>query len=242
MAFELERVLYETEDFLRRAIGSSTAREARKRRARRKFQEALRRMKRAAFILAGLLAALVAVGILIGGIGFLTWLTAIPTVFLIALLSLFWGGGGPRAEAVSEAAGQALPLTEVARRAEESLLDRYDALPGRALPAADKVIARLAELQPCLAELDPVSMLAGDARRLLGQHLPRLVACYLDLPPSARAAAAESTQRFTDSLDIVAGELDHLIEQTSCERRMSFDTQRRFIETRYRDSDELTRE
>lgn len=235
MGFELERVLYETEDFLRRHISSSSAREAKKRRVRRKFAEALRRTKRAAFLLAGLLAALVALSILIGGIGFLTWLVAIPTVFLIALLSLFWGVAGRGAEPAGKEAPQTLPLAELARRAEEGLLDRCDELPGRALPAADRVIARLAELQPCLAELDPGAMLAGDARRLIGRHLPRLVDSYLDLPSGSRAPGSESTRRFIESLDIVGGELDHLIEQTNCERQMSFETQRRFIETRYKE-------
>ena len=45
MGFELERVLYETEDFLRRAIGSPTRREARKRRAQRRWEEYGRRRK-----------------------------------------------------------------------------------------------------------------------------------------------------------------------------------------------------
>ena len=35
MSFELERVLYDTEDFLRRAIGSPTRRAAKKRRMQR---------------------------------------------------------------------------------------------------------------------------------------------------------------------------------------------------------------
>ena len=74
------------------------------------------------------------------------------------------------------------------------------------------------ELQPHLGELDPASTLAGDARRLIGQHLPRLVDSYLELPASARAPGSESSQRFTESLDIVAGELDSLLE-TCCRDR-----------------------
>jgi len=235
MGFELERILYETEDFLRRHIRSSTAREAKKRRARRKLEELGRRFRRAALILAGLLAALVAARLAIGGLGFFTWLVALAAVCLFAFQSLFWGGVDRRAGPAGGEAALALPLAELARRAEEGLLDRCDELPGRALPAADRIIARLAELQPCLAELDPGAMLAGDARRLIGRHLPRLVDSYLDLPSGSRAPDSESTRRFIESLDIVGGELDHLIEQTNCERQMSFETQRRFIETRYKE-------
>ena len=46
MSFELERVLYETEDFLRRAIGSPTRRAAKKRRMQRKMEEIGRRARR----------------------------------------------------------------------------------------------------------------------------------------------------------------------------------------------------
>ena len=235
MGFDLERVLYETEDFLRRNLGSQSRREAKKRRWRRKVEEAMRRVRRAALILAALLVALIAFSLFVDPIGFLTWMAAVPTAVLIALLSLFWRSGR-RAEPKSGAAPE-IPLGELAARAEEGLLDRTEELPGRALPAADAIMARLAELQPHLGSLDPQSMLAGDARRLIGQHLPRLVDSYLDLPASARTPASESSQRFTESLGIVAKELDELLDQCCRDRHLGFETQHRFIETRYRDDD-----
>ncbi len=236
MGFELERVLYETEDFLRRSLGSTSAREAKKRKLRRKFEEAIRRVKRALFLFAGLLTALVGYAIFFGDIGFFTWLVAIPTAFLIAFVSLFWGSPR-RAEPIDVAApgAPALPLGELAARAEEGLLDRCEELPGRALPAADAIMARLNELQHHLGDLDPASLPAGDARRLIGQHLPRLIDSYLDLPASARAPGSESSQRFTESLGIVAAELDTLLETCCRDRQTDFDTQQRFIETRYRE-------
>jgi len=234
MAFELERILYETEDFLRRSIPTPSRRNAKRRKAQRQFMEVLRRARRAGFILAGLLLALVAASIVLGGIGFFTWVVALPTAFLIAFLSLFWGS---KRVAESAAPGQpvTLPLAELAARAEEALLARCPELPGRAQGAADSILARLAELQPHLGALDPQAVLAGDARRLIGQHLPRLVDSYLELPASSRAAGSESSQRFTESLSIVANELDSLLDSCCRDRQLSFDTQRRFIETRYRD-------
>jgi hypothetical protein len=132
-----------------------------------------------------------------------------------------------------------LPLDELARRAEEALMERCAELPARALPAADMIVDRLAHLQPCLAALDPNSLLAGDARRLIGQHLPRLVDAYLELPPPDRAPVAESSQRLIKSLAIVADELGDLLGQASREKHLSFETQRRFIETRYKDDEGL---
>lgn len=242
MSFELERVLYETEDFLRRSLGSASARGAKKRKLRRKFEEGVRRVKRALFLFAGLLAGLVAWSLFVDAIGFLTWIVAIPTAFLIAFASLFWGPA-KRAPPLADMQGvPAIPLGELAVRAEEGLLDRRGDLPGRALPAADTIMARLAELQQHLGALDPAAMLAGDARRLIGQHLPRLVDSYLELPASARSTGSESSQRFTESLNIVANELDSLLETCCRDRQVSFDTQRRFIETRYKEEGDLDSE
>jgi hypothetical protein len=240
MGFELERVLYETEDFLRRNLRSRSAREAQKRRAQRKLREAMRRLRRAGYILAALLLGLVVISIFLVEIGFLTWLVALPTVVLVSLLSLFW----PSRRRVEQAAAATaekpvVPLDELAIRAEDGLIDRCKELPGRALPAADAIISRLNELQPHLATLDPQSTLAGDARRLIGQHLPRLVDTYLELPPSHRAATSESTTRFSESLVIVGQELDHLLDQCCRDRQLSFETQRRFIESRYREDPRL---
>ena len=80
----------------------------------------------------------------------------------------------------------------------------------------------------------------GEAQRLIGQHLPGLVNTYLGLPPQERAPGAEHSRRLTDSLAIVADELDHLCEKVGCERIASFDVERRFIETRYRDGNDLS--
>lgn len=241
MGFELERVLSEAEEFLRRNIPSRSAREARKRRAQRKWEEFGRRVRRAGLLFGLILAALVVASILVGGIGFLTWLVAIPTAFLFACISLGWPSARARRSAVPAGAEapKTLPLDELARRAEEGLMDRCPELPGRALPAAEAIVARLADLQPCLAELDPNSLLAGEARRLIGQHLPRLVDTYLDLPPPDRAPSSEPSQRLIESLAIVADEFGDILKQASSEKHLSFETQRRFIETRYKDDEQL---
>jgi hypothetical protein len=242
MAFELERVLYETEDFLRRTIGSPSLRAARKRRFQRRLEEFGRRAKRSAFVTVGLIALLLAVSIFTGGIGFFAWLIAIPTIVFFAMLLMFQPTRQQKrflAEAPGREAPPGLPLGGLALRAEEALLDRCDELPGRALPAADAIVARLRELQPHLAALDPADPLAGDARRLIGQHLPRLVEAYLQLPRDARAPGSESSRRLIESLDIVAAELGNLFESCCRDSQADFDTQSRFIETRYKDGNAL---
>jgi hypothetical protein len=237
MAFELERVLEETEDFLRRAIGSPSLRAAKKRRFRRKLEEFGYRARRSAVVLIGLIAILLGVSIYMGGIGFFAWLLAVPTAMAFAALLMFYPTRHHRRLTSEAPVGEAppnLPLADLALRAEEGLLDRCDALPGRALPAADAIVARLRELRPHLATLDPADPLAGDARRLIGQHLPRLVDSYVQLPRDARAPGSESSRRVTESLDIVATELGNLFDSCCRDSQADFDTQSRFIETRYK--------
>lgn len=239
MGFELERVLYETEDFLRRAIGSPTRRAAKKRRFQRKLEELGRRGRRSAFVFAGLMAVLLAASLYAPGL-FLAWLFIVPVILLLSLvLMLQPTRQARRLETEGRSSPQTLPLPDLAVRAEEGLLERCDELPGRALPAADRIMANLREIQPHLHELKADEPLAGDLRRLVGQHLPQLVDSYLALPDQSRASNAESSRRFVESLDIVAGELDHLLEACCRDRQSDFDTHSRFIETRYREDERL---
>ena len=240
MSFELERVLYETEDFFRRAIGSPTRRAAKRRRAQRRWEEFGRRGRRSAYVVAGLMVALLAVSLYSPGL-FLAWIFAVPVILLVGIVLMFQPTRhAKRMETEARLTPNTLPLPELAVRAEEGLLDRCDELPGRALPAADRIMAGLREIQPHLYELGPTDeALAGDIRRLVGQHLPQLVDSYLALPEQSRAPNAESSRRFVESLDIVAGEMDHLLETCCRDRQSHFDTHSRFIESRYREDDNL---
>ena len=238
MGFELERVLVETEDFLLKTLRSSTARQAKKRRFQKAVNEALRRVRRAAVVFVALLAGLVLWSLFVSPIGFLTWLIAILTAFLVAGITLLYPSRRKPEPSLGDAPATA-KLEELAIRAADGLIDRCDEFPGRALPAAEAIVARLQELAPNLGRLDPVGPEAGDARRLICQHLPRLVDSYLGLPARERAPGSESSNRFTESLGIVAGELDHLLEQCCRDRQLSFDTQHRFIESRYKEEERL---
>jgi hypothetical protein len=240
MSFELERVLYETEDFLRRAIGSPTRRAAKKRRMQRKMEEFGRRARRSGIVAAALLLILLGFSLYSPGI-FFAWLFAVPVILFVAIVLMFQPTRqAQRLENEARLTPQSLPLPELAIRAEDGLLDRCNDLPGRALPAADRIMANLRELQPHLHQLSPQdAALEGDLRRLIGQHLPQLVDSWLALPAPARAAGGESSRRITESLGIVADEMDHLLERCCREVQSDFDTQSRFIETRYREDDRL---
>jgi hypothetical protein len=125
----------------------------------------------------------------------------------------------------------------LAGRTEEWLLDRCGQLPRGALPAVDTILSRLRDVRADLAALPPEAPVAGEARRLLDQHLPRLVDTYLALPPASRDLQSENSRRLSESLDIVADELTRLSAEAGQERAFRFETQQRFIETRYGSDD-----
>ncbi len=231
---DFERRLYETEDFLERQLGSRATRELAKRKVKRGMQEVGRRIRRAAFAFVLLLLALIVADVAGASINLVTWIVAIPTLFLVALLTLTMPTR-QRAEPVASGAGTGQRLDRLASNTEDWLLERCRDLPRPALPALDSILYNLREMQPCLADLPETSHLHGETERLMGQHLPRLVDSYLALPHEARAPGSENDLRIAQSLDLVAQELHQLCHRVGEERSSGFEINRRFIESRYGD-------
>ena len=245
MSRDPERALVEIEDFLIRQLGTRAGRDANLRRVKRGAAEVFGRVRRAGLVFVGLIFALILASIFGASVGFFTWLVALPAFFFAALLSLSFPTRGRRRVAPGlsqEEALQRMPLATLAERCGEYLADRASDLPRAALPAADQILARLSQLLPHLADLPADEPIAGEARRLIGGHLPRLVDSYLALPPNARGAASENSRRIAESLDIVADELAEICRNLDECRSTSFATEHRFIETRYRPDGDLRRE
>lgn len=241
---DIERGLYDAEDFLRRQLGSRAAREANARKLKRGAAEAFRRLRRAAFLFVGLIFVLVAVDIAGASIGFLTWLFALCAVFVGSLLSMTMptraGRPAPPIAPTRDAVAK-VPLPMLAGRCEIWLLDRCQDLPHTALASADLILARLQRMQPGLEALPDASPLTADVRRLVGGHLPNLVDSYLALPPESRGRGTENDKRISESLGVVAEELTRLCGEIDGCSEASFEIEHRFIESRYREDDRLRR-
>ena len=97
-------------------------------------------------------------------------------------------------------------------------------------------------LEHQLAELNPLDPLAQDARRLVGQHLPDLITRYERVPQQYRRErdgdGMSVDERLVSGLDAARNAIDDLGRQLSRQEVNEFETQGRFIESRYRD-DEL---
>jgi hypothetical protein len=97
----------------------------------------------------------------------------------------------------------------------------------------DAIHDALAELGRHIGELQPNSPLTGEARRLAEQHLPRLIEAFLALPRAARTP--DVCERLAASLATVADELGRLTAEIGHDRMLSFETQERFIQSRYKE-------
>ncbi len=235
MARDLDHVRRRSEELVRRNLGSRVARDRARQRVQRGVRSAFIRARRGALTFFGLLAALIAYSLLAGTFSIFGTIGAILLSMIVAFLVLFLPvRDGPERRPTVIDGGAAVRLDALAAQAENYLFDRSRALPHHAGPALDRILERLRDLEPALATVPVETPVGGEAQRLIGQHLPGLIDNYLALPASERPFDGDNSRRLGESLGIVADELDHLCERIGEERRTGFETERRFLETRYR--------
>lgn len=235
MGFDVAGMLRQADEFLRRNMKSKAVRAAEKRRTDRQSREAERRMKRAALVGGASGAAILGVGTLVAPV-------AIPVLaaaagggaLVLAVGSLF----RPSRRRAPEGDFSQAELAELPGDAEDWLLARREMLPLNCRPPLDRIFQRLGDLQPHIAKLACHSTPAWEARRLLGDHLPRLILAYEEIPDSARLEEPKVGERLRDGLTTVADALDDLCRQVCRDPLMTFETQGRFLESRYRGEDD----
>jgi hypothetical protein len=119
------------------------------------------------------------------------------------------------------------------------LVRRRAALPSPAAQRADAIGAQLPLLESRLAEVDPLDPLAQDARRLMGKHLPELIERYERIPAAYRqqtdGEGLTADQRLAASLDAAGKALGEIGDRLVQDDRQAFETQGRFIASRYRE-------
>jgi hypothetical protein len=146
---------------------------------------------------------------------------------MILMGSLSGRSPPPRLEKLPEA-----PLAALPAQVETWLEAQRPALPAPAAREVDLIMAQLDRLAPELRTLDPATPQADDARKLLADHLPRLVKSYAEVPATHRASG-EAQSHFRDGLKVVGQELDRLTTDLARERLRALETEGRFLESRY---------
>lgn len=132
-----------------------------------------------------------------------------------------------------------LPSAALVERLDSYLYRARAALPAPAQSEVDRMLSALPALKPTLERIDPLEPAAQDARRLMGKHLPGLIDHYLAVPAAYRGetddAGVSIDQRLVDALRAGRVALDEAGQQLARGDVAAFETQGRFIESRYGD-------
>ena len=183
-----------------------------------------------------LIAATIGFGLIVGPIGLGGLFVVAALMFLAILLFSVWPNEKPIVEYRDD-----MPNRAVVQRLDSLLVRKRAALPSPAASRIDAISAQLPLLESRLGETQILDPLAQDARRLMGKHLPELIERYERVPPAYRherdGEGLTVDERLIAGLDAAKTALDDLGRKLAHEDLTAFETQGRFIESRYRDSD-----
>lgn len=177
------------------------------------------------------------------GIGLIGGPIGITGLFFVALaaLALMVGFSVWPMEKPLKAFTDQMTNQAVVRRLDTYLHRQRAALPAPAARRIDAISQQLPLLESKLGELDALDPLAQDARRLMGKHLPDLVDHYERVPAAYRkerdSAGLTVDERLVAGLDAAKDALDDLGAKLTRQDLTAFETQGRFIESRYKDKD-----
>lgn len=136
-----------------------------------------------------------------------------------------------------------LPTGTLVRQLDSLLVRERAALPPPAARRVDAISQQLPLLESRLGEVDLLDPLAQDARRLMGKHLPELIERYERVPAAYRqerdGEGMTVDERLVVSLDAAREALDDIGKKLTREDLNAFETQGRFIESRYKDGADI---
>lgn len=204
-------------------------------RERQRWVRSVGRRAARMIIAVGVWAALVMTyALFVGPIGLMGFLGAL---LVAAALMVIFASWDPQRRYVAYA--EQMPTREVVSQLDSRLVRARPALPPPARGKLDAISAQLPLLERRLEGLDPLDPVAQDARRLMGKHLPDLLDRYERVPlPQRRDTDVEGLtveQRLDRGLDAARVAVDDLSAKLAQGELHAFDTQRRFLETRYKD-------
>jgi hypothetical protein len=117
----------------------------------------------------------------------------------------------------------------------DSWLDaRRPELPAPARTEVDRILVQLNGLGPELRQLAPDRPELIEARRLMAEHLPRLMETWEAIPAAVRQRDPDAQQHLRDGLRLVGNELARLNDTLGAERLEALEVEGRFLESRYR--------
>ncbi len=198
-------------------------------RLERKTRSVARRVRNMLLGAFGVMLSAFLFGLFVAPLGFAgIVLTVLGAILVMVLLSSWPREPEARPETMVE-----LPLPALPAQLDHWMESQRRMLPPPAARDMDHIAAQLDRLAPELVKLDPQSVMADDARRLLGDHLPRLVQTYAEVPATHRATS-EATNRLREGLRVVSDELDRMGKTIARDGLDALEVEGRFLESRYK--------
>jgi len=211
---------------------SGPVRDAARRERQRVNADLSRRVKRVGVAI-GLVSLITIVIGLIVPIGMFGFLAAIGLAIGIAALLAFT----PSKELGAAAPPTDLPNGEMVQRFDSYLYRTRRALPAPAQGQIDAITSLLPALRQTLERVETLDPDAQDARRLMSIHLPGLIDRYLHVPAAYRSQedgeGKTVDDRLVEGLAAARNALDEVSEKLARADMAAFETQGRFIQSRY---------
>jgi hypothetical protein len=193
-----------------------------------------KRLANIGMAIGALIIATIGFGLFVGPIG---WAGLFIVALAILGILIFFSTTSSEPKRVEYS--EELPTKTVVRQLDSLLARRRTALPAPAARRVDAISQQLPLLESRLAEVDALDPLAQDARRLMGKHLPELIDRYERVPAQYRhekeGDGMSVDERLVAGLDAARQALDEIGAKLSKQDIDAFETQGRFIESRYRD-------
>jgi hypothetical protein len=231
MARDVAEMLDRADETLGRLARTPEGRAAQARRRQRQTVSVAQRAARALMGAGGVALAFLLFAMFVSPLGI--------NGFILLLLGALGAGGWlllrrPQAEMPTAQTAKNADLAALARRVEDWLDRMKGELPRRATKLVDEILLRLEVLGEQLASVPSGQPIAGDARRLIGDHLPRLVDTYLKVAKAYRLPGSEAEAQLIDGLATLADELRRMSEQLARGDLDALAIEGKFIENKYK--------
>lgn len=208
------------------------AREAARRERQRLNADLGRRVKRVGLAIGLISIITIAIGLIIP-IGMFGFLAAVGLAIGIAALLAFT----PSQELSAAAPTTDMPNGEMVQRFDSYLYKTRRALPARSQGEIDAISSMLPSLRQTMERVETLDPDAQDARRLMSIHLPGLIDRYLHVPAAYRSEqdgeGKTVDERLIEGLAAGRNALNEITEKLARADMAAFETQGRFIQSRY---------
>lgn len=230
---KVDRSLDHATQVMRRADERSGAVRAAATRERQRLNADLGRRVARIGVAIGLVSLLtIAIGLILP-IGMFGFLAAVGVAIGIVALLAFM----PSNERTAAAPAADLPNGEMVQRFDSYLYRTRAALPAPAQAEVDALSAVLPSLKQTLERVPTLDPNAQDARRLMSVHLPGLIDRYAHVPAAYRnepdGEGKSADERLVEALAASRAALGDISENLARADMAAFETQGRFIESRY---------